>query len=104
LRDGNTKIWKEDIYNEVGAKHTLHDLSNRNEEILLQFVVGNSIKFMSTQFQHKKFHKDIWLATDQGTQNQIDHVMISNEKEELIKDVRTMRGPNIYIQNVMFSR
>ena len=50
---------------------------------------------MSTQFQHKKIHKGIWLAPDQKTLNQIDHVMISSEKKELMKDVRTMRGPNI---------
>ena len=50
---------------------------------------------MSTQFQHKKIHKGTWLAPDQRTLNQIDHVMISSEKKVLIDEVRTMRGTNI---------
>jgi hypothetical protein len=29
------------------------------------------------------------------TLNQIDHVLITSKKKQLIKDVRTMRGPNI---------
>ena len=95
LGDANAKLRKEDIYNEVSGKHTLHKLSNRNGEMLLEFALGNNLNIMSTQFQHKKIHKGMWLAPDQRTLNQIDHVMISNEKKELIEDVRTMRGPNI---------
>ena len=59
---------------------------------------------MSTQFQHKKIHKGIWLAPDQRTLNQIDHVMISDEKEELIEDVRAMRGPNIDSDHYLLKR
>jgi len=29
------------------------------------------------------------------TLNQIDHVLITSKKKDLIEDVRTMRGPNI---------
>jgi len=63
--------------------------------MLLDFALGNNLKVMSTQFQHKKIHKSTWLAPDQRTLNQIDHVMISDEKKELIEDIRTMRGLNI---------
>jgi len=95
LGDANAKLWKEDVYNEVRGKHTLHELSNRNGEMLLVCALGNNLKVMSTQFQQKKIHKGTWLAPDQRTLNQTDHVMISNEKKELIEDIRTMRGLNI---------
>jgi len=95
LGDANAKLGKEDVYNEVSGKHTLHELSNSNGQMLLEFALGNNLKVMSTQFQHKKIHKGTWLAPDQMTRNQIDDVLINSEKKELIEDVRTMRGPNI---------
>ena len=81
LGDANAKLGKEDIYKEVSGKHTLHELSNSNGEMLLEFAIGNNLTVMSTQFQHKKIHKGTWLAPDQLTLNQIDHVLINNEKK-----------------------
>ena len=95
LGDANAKLGKEDVYNEVSGKHTLHEISYRNGEILLELTLGNNLTVMSTQFQHKKIQKGTWLAPDQMTLNQIDHVLITNNKKELIEDVRTVRGPNI---------
>jgi len=62
--DANAKLGKEDAYNEVSRKHNLHELSNRNGEMLLEFALGNNLKVMSTQFQHKKIHKGTWLAPE----------------------------------------
>ena len=62
--------------------------------MLLELALGNILTVMSTQFQHKKIHKGTWLAPDQMTLNQTDHVLITSKKKELIEDVRTMRGPN----------
>ena len=56
LGDANAKLGKEDVYNEVSGKHTLHELSNSNGEMLLEFAVGNNLKVTSTLFQHKKIH------------------------------------------------
>ena len=95
LGDANAKLRKEDIYKEVIGKHTLHELSNRNGEMLLEFAIGNNLTVMSTQFQNKNIHKGTWLAPDQMTLNQIDHVLITSKKKDLIEDVRSMRGPNI---------
>jgi hypothetical protein len=63
--------------------------------MLLELALGSNLTVMSTQFQHKEIHKGSWLAPDQMTLNQIDHVLITSKKKELIEDVRTMRGPNI---------
>jgi exonuclease III len=67
LGDANAELGKEDIYKEVRGKHTLHELSNRNGEMLLEFATGNNLTLMSAQFQHKKIHKGTWLAPDQMT-------------------------------------
>jgi exonuclease III len=108
LGDANAKLGKEDIYKEVSGKHTLHELSNRNGEMLLEFATGNNLTVMSTQFQHKRIHKGNWLAPDQTTLNQIDHVLISSKKKDLTEDVRSMRGPNIdsdhYLLKIIISQ
>jgi len=95
LGDANAKLGKEDVYRGVSGKHTLHEISNRNGEMLLELALGNNLTVMSTQFQHTKIHKGTWLAPDQMTLNQIDHVLITSKKKEPIEDVRTMTGPNI---------
>ena len=33
--DANAKVGNEDVYNEVSWKHMLHEVSNRNGEMLL---------------------------------------------------------------------
>jgi hypothetical protein len=95
LGDANAKLGKEDIYKEVCGKRTLHELSNRNGEMLLEFAIGNNLTVMSTLFQYKKIHNGTWLAPDQMTLNQIDHVLITSKKNYLIEDVRSIRRPNI---------
>ena len=50
---------------------------------------------MSTQFQHKQIHKGTWRSPDLNAINQIDHVLINQNKKEVIEDVRSLRGPNI---------
>jgi hypothetical protein len=106
--DADVKLGNEDIYNEVSGKHTLHELSNRNGEMLLEFAIGNNLTVMSTQFQHKRIHKGIWLAPDQITLNQIDLVLINNKKKDLIEDVRFLRGPKIdsvhYLLKIIMSQ
>jgi len=44
LGDANAKLGKEDVYNEVRGKHTLHQLPNRNGEMLIEFALGNNLK------------------------------------------------------------
>jgi hypothetical protein len=95
LGDANAKLGKEDIYKEVSGKRTPHELTNINGEMPLEFAIGNNLTVMSTQFQHKRIHKGPWLAPDQSALNQIDHVLTTSKKKDLIKDTRSLRGPNI---------
>jgi hypothetical protein len=74
LGDLNAKIGKEKAYENVTGKHTLHQLSNQNGELVCNFAIENNLTVMSTQFQHKRIHKGTWTSPDFTTVNQIDHV------------------------------
>jgi len=50
---------------------------------------------MSTQFQHKKIYKRTWMSPDHNTINQIDHILVNQNKKEVIEDVRPLQGPSI---------
>ena len=49
----NAKIGKEKAYENVAGKHTLHDVSNQNGEMICNSANENNMTIMSTQFQHK---------------------------------------------------
>jgi len=43
---------------------------------------------------NKNKHKGTWISPDTLTLNEIDHVLVSNNKKQMIQNVRTLRGPN----------
>jgi endonuclease/exonuclease/phosphatase family metal-dependent hydrolase len=95
LGDVNAKLGKESAYQKITGKYTLHEETNRNGELLCDFAAANNMIVMSTQFQHKQIiHKGTWRSPDHII-NQIDHVLVNQNKKEIIEDVRTLRDPNI---------
>lgn len=95
LGDLNAQLGKENTFSTVTGKHTLHDETNGNGEMLCNFAVTNDMTIMSTRFQHKRIHLGTWKLPGQETVNQIDHVVINRQKKDIIVDVRCLRGPNI---------
>ena len=87
LGDINGKFWKEPAYQKITGKHTLHKETNRNGELLCDFAAANNMTAMSTHFQHKQIHKGTWRSPDNNSINQIDHVLVNQNKEEAIEDV-----------------
>ena len=81
-------------------KHTLHDKTNRNGELVSEYAIANDMFVASTYFQHKNVHKGTWISPDTLTLNQIDHVLVNNNKKQIIQDVRTLRGPNCDSDNI----
>jgi len=94
LGDLNAKIGKEKAYENVTGKHTLHEISNQNGELVCNFATENNLTVMSTQFQHKRIHKGTWTSPDFKTVNQIDHILINTNKKRIVQDIRTLRGLN----------
>jgi exonuclease III len=95
LGDVNAKLGKGPAYKKITGKYTLHEETNRNRELLCDFAAANNMTVMSTQFQHKQIHKETRRSPDQNTVNNIDHVLINQNRKEVIEDVRSLRGPNI---------
>jgi exonuclease III len=46
LGDLNAKIGKEQAYSQVSGRHTLHDSSNQNGEMVCNFVIQNNMMIM----------------------------------------------------------
>jgi hypothetical protein len=90
----NAKIGLEDAYSSVTGKYSLRTESNSNGELICEYAAANNMYIMSTKFKHKKIHKGTWVTPDRKTCNQIDHVLVNQNKSSLIQDVRTLRRPN----------
>jgi len=95
LGDVNAKLGKEPAYQKITGKHTLHEETNRNGELLCDFAAANNMIVTSTQFQHEQIHKGPWRSPDHNIINQIDHILVNQNKKETIEDVRSLWGPNI---------
>jgi len=69
LGDLNAKIGKEKAYENVTGKHTLHDISNQNGEMICNFAIENNMTVISTHFQHNlaltriNYSKSNWSHT-----------------------------------------
>ena len=70
LGDCNAKIEREKAYQKVTSKHTLHDKTNGNGQLVCEYATVNDMVVASTFFQHKKIHKGTWRSPDNLTLNQ----------------------------------
>jgi len=95
LGDVNAKFGKEPAYQKITGKYILHKETNRNGELQCVFAAANNMIVTSTQFQHKQIHKGTWRSPDHNIINQVDHVLVNQNKKEVIEDIRSLRGPNV---------
>ena len=59
LGDCKAKIGREKAYQKGTSKHTLHDTTNGNGELVFEYATGNDMVMASTFFQHKKYVKEL---------------------------------------------
>lgn len=90
--DMNAKVGREPAYRKITGGNSRHPDSNENGKCLIEFATEEEMKIVSTSFQHKDIHKTTWISPDGRTRNQIDHVIIENRDQHLVKDVRSYRG------------
>jgi len=92
LGDFNEKLGTEDVFKLRVGNESLHQDSNDNGIIIVNFATSNNLIFKSTIFPHRKIHKYTWTSTDGKTHNQIDHTLIDKRWNSSILDVRSSRG------------
>ena len=68
---------------------------NENGKELVDFCALNSLSIGGTLFPHKRVHKVTWISPDGVTENQIDHILISQRWRTSPQDVCIKRGATI---------
>jgi hypothetical protein len=52
----NAKLGKENVFSQAIGRHTLHNVSEENGEMVANYAISNNMFLVSTKFQHKKIH------------------------------------------------
>ena len=65
---------------------------NENGEMLADLCSFNRLILGGSVFPHRRIHKATWVSPDHRTENQIDHICISQKFRRSMQDVRVHRG------------
>ncbi|XP_052563032.1 LOW QUALITY PROTEIN: uncharacterized protein LOC120414040 [Culex pipiens pallens] len=90
----NAQVGQEEEFRPVIGKFSAHVRTNENGLRLIDFATSKNMAVRSTCFQHNLRDKYTWRSP-QGTESQIDHVVIDGRHFSDIIDVRTYRGANV---------
>ena len=95
MGDLNAKIGEDNL----GLKNVMgrHGMGVRNEngEMFIDLCMNYNLVIGGSLFPHKDIHKATWVAPNQRTFNQIDHVAISKKWRRSLLDVRSYRGADV---------
>jgi hypothetical protein len=69
LGDFNAKVGKEDIFKPTIGNESLHEISNDNGVMLVNFDTCKNLRVKSTMFPHRNIHKCTWMSPDKETQS-----------------------------------
>ena len=92
IGDMNAKVGKEQEFMGTIGRHSLHNTTNENGMLLIDFAASKNMIISSTCFPHRDIHKATWLSPDGRTANQIDHVIVDKRAVTSVMDVRARRG------------
>jgi hypothetical protein len=95
MGDLNAKIGKENS----GLKNVMdkHGPGARNEngDTFIDLCVNHNLIIGGSLLPHKDIHKATWVAPNQHSYNQTDHVAISKKWRRSLLDVRSYRGADV---------
>jgi hypothetical protein len=87
IGDFNAKIGQEGNLKPTIGKHSLHKDFRDNGMRLLGYAVCRNMIIGSTLFPYRNIHKITWKYPDEGTFNQIDHILIDVRHGSNLLDV-----------------
>jgi hypothetical protein len=87
LRDFSAKVHRDDIFKSTTGSKNLHKICNGNGVKSSKSCHVQTIIVKSTMFPYPSIHKFIWTSADEGTRNQIDHILIDRRQHSSKLDV-----------------
>jgi hypothetical protein len=75
LGDFNAKVGRKDIFKPTIENESLHEITNDNAVIVVNFAIFKILTVKSTMFPHCNIHKYIWTSPDGKNRNQIYHIL-----------------------------
>ena len=95
LGDLNAKIGGDNSgLKNVMGRHGM-GIRNENGEMFIDLCMNYNLVIGGSLFLHKDIHKATWVAPNQRTFNQIDHIAISKKWRRSLLDVRSYRGADV---------
>jgi hypothetical protein len=94
LGDLNAKVGRDDIFKPKIGNKILHEISNDNEDRVVNFATSKNLIFKIAMFPHGNIHKYNWIPPDGNTHNQIDHILIDRRRHSSVLDVQSFRAAN----------
>jgi hypothetical protein len=85
--DFNAIVGREDIFKPTIENESLHDISNNNGVIVVNFASSKNLIVKSTIFLHCNIHIFTWTFHGGKMHNQIDHLLIDSRQHSSIHDV-----------------
>lgn len=87
LHDFKAKIGRDNRgYEEIMGQQDLGKINDNRERIFNLFATSNLV-IGGNFFQHRRIHKATWVSADLLTENQTDHICISNKFRRSLRDV-----------------
>jgi len=96
LGDWNAKVGREEIYQGVTGRHSMHLNTNNNGQRLVDFAAAKNMVVSSTCFPHKEIHKQTWRSPYGKNNTQIDRILIDKRNTSSMLDAKSCRGANSY--------
>ena len=92
MGDFNAKIGSNNRgYEEVIGTQGIGEM-NENSEMYADLCSFNRLLIGGSVFPHRRIHKATWVSPDHRTENQIDHICLSQKFRRSMQDVRVHRG------------
>ena len=89
LGDWKAKVGREELYQGVTGRHSIHLNTNNNGQSLVDFAAAENMVVSSTSFPYREIHKQTWRSPVGKANNEIDHILIYKRKASSMLDVKS---------------